>query len=147
MIQTAVLNFLLEIAVISFIFPVVFVLVWKMRHHKSFRPVFIGMGAYFVFSQLFTSIPYMILIQAGHPIGKAIRSNALALALCTGLITAILEEFGRLVAFKRFMTEQDGKERETAISYGLGTCRSCLHVYTWLGQLTILCGSNSDQFK
>lgn len=96
MIQTAVLNFLLEIAVISFIFPVVFVLVWKMRHHKSFRPVFIGMGAYFVFSQLFTSIPYMILIQAGHPIGKAIRSNALALALCTGLITAILEEFGRL---------------------------------------------------
>ena len=70
MIQTAVLNFLLEIAVISFIFPVVFVLVWKMRHHKSFRPVFIGMGAYFVFSQLFTSIPYMILIQAGHPFGK-----------------------------------------------------------------------------
>ena len=54
MIQTAVLNFLLEIAVISFIFPVVFVLVWKMRHHKSFRPVFIGMGAYFVFSQLLT---------------------------------------------------------------------------------------------
>lgn len=77
MIQTAVLNFLLEIAVISFIFPVVFVLVWKMRHHKSFRPVFIGMGAYFVFSQLFTSIPYMILIQAGHPIGKAIRSECI----------------------------------------------------------------------
>ena len=132
MIQTAVLNFLLEIAVISFIFPVVFVLVWKMRHHKSFRPVFIGMGAYFVFSQLFTSIPYMILIQAGHPIGKAIRSNALALALCTGLITAILEEFGRLVAFKRFMTEQDGKERETAISYGLGHAGlACMFTLGW----------------
>ena len=129
MIQTAVLNFLLEIAVISFIFPVVFVLVWKMRHHKSFRPVFIGMGAYFVFSQLFTSIPYMILIQAGHPIGKAIRSNALALALCTGLITAILEEFGRLVAFKRFMTEQEKREKQRSVTVSdMPVLPACLHL-------------------
>lgn len=118
MISTSVLNFLLEIAVLSFIFPVVFILVWKMRHHKSFKPTFIGVGVFLVFSQILTSIPYTIFVSLNHPIGNVLRTNPVLLAIYTGIVTALFEEIGRYLAFRYFLSDQEA--RQTAISYGLG---------------------------
>lgn len=118
MISTSVLNFLLEIAVLSFIFPVVFVLVWKMRHHKSLKPTFIGIAVFLVFAQILTSIPYTFFVGMNHPLGNLLRQNPLLLAVYTGIVTAVFEEIGRYLAFRYFLNDQE--TRQTAISYGLG---------------------------
>ena len=118
MVSTFVLNFLLEIAVLSFIFPVVVLLTWRMRTHKSLLPAFAGVLVFLVFAKVLETVPHSFFLSMANPAAKAIRSNSILTAAYLGIVTAVFEEIGRYIAFRFFLTKYD--ERQTAITYGIG---------------------------
>ena len=50
MIDSSIMNLMMELATFSFIVPLVLIIVWKLRTRKSLIPVFVGAGIFFVFS-------------------------------------------------------------------------------------------------
>lgn len=118
MVSSSVLNFLMEISVLSFVFPVVILLAWKMRTHRSLIPAFIGIPIYIGFAKLFASVPNVIFIGMENPISDAILSNKIIYAIYVGIIAAVFEEIGRFIAFKYFLTKYN--DRQDAITYGIG---------------------------
>lgn len=47
MIDSSIMNLMMELATFSFIVPLVLIIVWKLRTRKSLIPVFIGAGIFF----------------------------------------------------------------------------------------------------
>lgn len=118
MIDNAVLNLMMELATLSFVIPVVFIAVWKMRVRDSLVPVFIGMGVYLVFAELFQSVPDMVFLAAKHPLARLLSRNVWLLTLYTTLTAVLLQAVGRYVAF-RFAIRQE-QSVNAAVSFGLG---------------------------
>lgn len=118
MIDEAVLNLMMELATLSFVIPVVFIAVWKMRVRDSLVPVFIGMGVYLVFGELFQSVPDMLFLAAKHPLARMLTANVWLLTLYTTLTAVILQAVGRYLAF-RFCIRQE-QSADAAVSFGLG---------------------------
>lgn len=130
MISTSVLNFLMEISVLSFVFPVVILLAWRMRTRKSLVPAFAGILVFLVFAKIFESIPYALFVGMENPISKVILSNEILYAAYQGIAAAIFEEIGRYLAFRYFLTKYDN--RQTAITYGIGHGGiECMIVLGW----------------
>ena len=50
MIDSSIMNLMMELATFSFIVPLVLIIVWKLRTRKSLIPVFVGAGIFFVFA-------------------------------------------------------------------------------------------------
>ena len=119
MVSTAVMNYLMEIAVISFIFPGVLLVIWKLRTRKSIRPAFTGAFTFLMFAKLLQVIPYSFFIGFTNPISKVIRTNEILYALYLGIVAALFEETGRYLAFRYFLPKY-GENRETAVTYGIG---------------------------
>ena len=46
MIDSSIMNLMMELATFSFIVPLVLIIVWKLRTRKSLIPVFIGAGRF-----------------------------------------------------------------------------------------------------
>lgn len=46
MIDSSIMNLMMELATFSFIVPLVLIIVWKLRTRKSLIPVFIGAGIF-----------------------------------------------------------------------------------------------------
>ena len=57
MIDSSIMNLMMELATFSFIVPLVLIIVWKLRTRKSLIPVFIGAGIFFVFAYVLEAIP------------------------------------------------------------------------------------------
>lgn len=130
MISTSVLNFLMEISVLSFVFPVVILLAWRMRTRKSLVPAFAGILVFFVFAKIFESIPYALFVGMENPISNVIRSNDILYAIYQGIVAAVFEETGRYLVFKYFLPKYN--DRQTAITYGIGHGGiECMVVLGW----------------
>ena len=56
MIDSSIMNLMMELATFSFIVPLVLIIVWKLRTRKSLIPVFIGAGIFFVFAYVLEAI-------------------------------------------------------------------------------------------
>lgn len=118
MVSDSVLRALMEVAALSFVMPVVFVLVWKMRHRKSIIPSLVGVVIFVTFGMILKSVPNMLFTAIESPVSEFINNNPWVFALYAGLAAGIFEETGRFVAFKFFLAKHD--YRESAIAYGLG---------------------------
>ena len=46
MIDSSIMNLMMELATFSFIVPLVLIIVWKLRTRKSLIPVFVGAGIF-----------------------------------------------------------------------------------------------------
>lgn len=119
MISSGMVNLIMQMAVLGFVIPFVFILAWKVRTKKSIVPSFVGMGVFLLFTFCFESVPNMIFLHTKNPISEFITGNAIAYALYVSLMAAVFEEAGRFVAFKFFLNKHTD-DNETAISYGLG---------------------------
>ena len=106
MISSGMVNLIMQMAVLGFVIPFVFILAWKVRTKKSIVPSFVGMGVFLLFTFCFESVPNMIFLHTKNPISEFITGNAIAYALYVSLMAAVFEEAGRFVAFKFFLTKQ-----------------------------------------
>lgn len=118
MIDEAVLNLMMELATLSFVIPVAFIAVWKMRVRDSLIPVFIGIGVYLVFAELFQSVPDTVFLAAKHPLAHILTQNTWLLTLYTALTAVLLQGIGRYVAFRFFLKPEQSVN--AAVSFGLG---------------------------
>lgn len=131
MVSTAVMNFLMEIMVISVVLPVVLLFIWRLRTRKNMLPALAGAIVFLLFSRLLESIPFAIFVGFDSPISKFIRSNEIFYAIYHGIALGILEELGRYLAFRYFLPKFC-ENRETAISYGIGHGgMECILVLGW----------------
>lgn len=118
MIDNSVLNFLMEISVLSFVFPVVILLAWRMRTKKKLAPALAGVAVFLIFVKLLESIPYAFFVHYDNPLSRIVMTNEISYALYQGITAALFEEMGRYVAFKYFLPKYE--QRQTAITYGIG---------------------------
>ena len=118
MIDSSIMNLMMELATFSFIVPLVLIIVWKLRTRKSLIPVFIGAGIFFVFAYVLEAIPHTFFLRINSPVSTFLTGNPWAYALYGGIMAALFEETGRYIAFRIFL--KNHAERETAVSYGLG---------------------------
>lgn len=131
MISTSVLNFLMEISVLSFIIPVVILMAWRLRTHKSLIPALAGVLVFLVFAKLLEAIPYAFFVGFDNPLSRLVRTNDLTYAIYQGIAAAIFEEMGRYIAFSQFLTKYQD-DRHFAVTYGIGHGGiECMIVLGW----------------
>lgn len=131
MVSTAVMNYLMEIMVISVVFPVVLIFIWRLRTRKNMLPALAGAIVFLLFARLLESIPYAFFVGFDNPISRIVRSNEIVYAIYHGISLAILEELGRYLAFRYFLPKYSGN-RETAVTYGIGHGgMECILVLGW----------------
>lgn len=118
MISDGIMNLLMEMITFSFVIPIAFIIVWKLRTRKSLVPVFVGASIFFVAANVLESIPHTLFLRIDSPISRFLTGNPWAYALYGGVMAALFEETARYLAFKFFLAKYPGKE--TAVSYGLG---------------------------
>ena len=119
MISNGIVNLIMQMSVLGFVIPVVFILAWKVRTKKSIIPSLVGAGVFIMFTFCFESVPNMFFLHTKNPISDFIVGNGIVYAVYVSLIAAVFEEAGRFVAFKFFLTKYTS-DNETSIFYGLG---------------------------
>ena len=118
MVDSGVLNTILQTGMLAFTIPIVLLVAWKMRTKKSVVPFFAGVLIFLLFAQGLETIPHMLFVITDNPISRVVNGNAVIYALYGGLMAGLFEEIGRFVAF-RFLIKKY-PEKETAVTYGIG---------------------------
>lgn len=118
MVDSDVLNLMIQIGMLAFTIPIVLIVAWKMRTKKSVVPFWAGVVVFLLFAQGLESIPHLLFIITDNPLSRIVNGNAVIYALYGGLMAGLFEEIGRYVAF-RFLVKKY-PEKETAVTYGIG---------------------------
>lgn len=129
MISSSILNLMMELITLSFVVPIAFIAVWKMRTRESLVPVLVGAGVYLVFAELFQSVPDTLIIGMQHPLADQINHNVWSLTLYTAVTAALLQGLGRYITFRYFLNKSDSPG--VSVSFGLGF--GCVECITALG--------------
>lgn len=141
MVSTSVMDFLMEIGVLSFVFPVVILLTWRLRTKKSLIPALSGALFFLLFAKLLESIPFAIFVGWSNPVSEVIRSHEILYAVYQGVVAAIFEETGRYLAFRYFLPSY-AENRQTAITYGIGHGGvECMIVVGWTSLVNYMGGA------
>ena len=72
MISNGIVNLIMQMSVLGFVIPVVFILAWKVRTKKSIIPSLVGAGVFIMFTFCFESVPNMIFLHTKNPISDFI---------------------------------------------------------------------------
>lgn len=120
MIAESVLNYLMEISVLSFVFPVVILLTWRLRTVRNLMPALWGALVFVFFAKLLQAIPDGLFVGFDNPVSRFVNSHQIVYAIYQGLMAAIFEETGRFLAFRYMITGEKFDNRQTAITYGIG---------------------------
>lgn len=120
MIAESVMNFLMEISVVSFVFPVVVLSIWRLRTARNMMPALWGVLMYVFFAKLLENIPYALFVGFENPLSHFVRSNEVVYAVYQGVMAALFEESARFLAFRFFITGEKFDNRQTAVTYGIG---------------------------
>ena len=107
-------------AVVLFLHPILWVVVWK-RHCKetvSLAPLFFGAAGFLVFSRVLEQGLHMICIVGDNPVSRFINSSTAAYVIYGSLMAGIFEECGRYIVIRFIMKKN--KTRENMVMYGIG---------------------------
>lgn len=118
MIDTSVLNSMMQMGILAITVPVVLIAVWKMRVRKSLIPFWVGAVIFVVFARGLEMIPHTIFLLTDNPLSRLVNGNVVLFALYGGLMAGLFEETGRYVAFRFLLKKYP--EKETAVTYGIG---------------------------
>ena len=105
-------------AALGVLLPLALALVWVRKKHEPFKPVLVGAVIFFLFVTILEKPIQALVITGEHPVAAFLSANPVWWALVVGLFPGVFEETGRLFAFKAILKNR--KNRETAISYGIG---------------------------
>ena len=105
-------------AVLGILLPLLVALLWVRRKKEPFKTVIVGALIFFVFVTILEKPIQALVITGGHPVAESLSVNPIWWAFVVGLFPGVFEETGRLFAFKTILKKR--KNRETAVSYGIG---------------------------
>ena len=111
-------------AFLALIIPIAIALTWKFRKHEKFTTILVGAAVFVIFALMLEKPIQNALVfptqmgLAEHAASRFINARPFLMALILGLFPGVFEETGRLVAFRTVLRNR--KNRETAISYGIG---------------------------
>ena len=105
-------------AALGILFPLALALVWVRKKREPFKTVLVGAVIFFLFVTILEKPIQALVITGEHPVAAFLSANPVWWALVVGLFPGVFEETGRLFAFKAILKNR--KNRETAISYGIG---------------------------
>ena len=105
-------------AVLGILLPLGIALFWVRKKHEPFKTVIVGAVIFFLFVTILEKPIQALVITGEHPVAAFLNANPVWWALVVGLFPGVFEETGRLFAFKAILKNR--KNRETAISYGIG---------------------------
>ena len=105
-------------AALGILLPVGIALFWVRRKHEPFKTVLVGAVIFFLFVTFLEKPLQGLVITGEHPVAAFLGAHPIWWALVVGLFPGVFEETGRLFAFKAVLKNR--KNRETAISYGIG---------------------------
>lgn len=105
-------------AALGILLPVAIALLWVRRKREPFKTVFVGAVIFFLVVTFLEKPLQGLVITGGHPVAAFLDAHGVWWALVVGLFPGVFEETGRLFAFKAILKNR--KNRETAVSYGVG---------------------------
>lgn len=105
-------------AALGILLPLGIALFWVMKKKESFKTVIVGAAIFLVFVTILEKPIQAMVITGDHPVSTFLNAHPVWWALVVGLFPGVFEETGRLFAFKTILKKR--KNRETAISYGIG---------------------------
>ncbi len=91
---------------------------WLKRSRDRFTTVLVGALTWFLFAMIIERIPLLLLLGPSSSVKDAIMGSAVLYTAVGASLAGIFEETGRFVAFSTLL--KDRKNRETAISHGIG---------------------------
>lgn len=118
MVSEPVIKAMMELSTLSFVMPVAFIILWRVKSKKSVIPSLTGAFVFITFGIILKSVPNLLFISMDNPVSRFIKDNLWVYAIYAGLMAGIFEETGRFVSFKLFLKKHD--YRESAVAYGLG---------------------------
>ncbi len=104
--------------------PLAVAIVWKVKKKEKFTTILVGAGVFFLFAYILEKLLQAVVIMPTalglpeHNVSIFLNSHPILWSLVVGLFPGVFEETGRFVAFKTILRNR--KNRETAISYGIG---------------------------
>ena len=105
-------------AALGILLPVAIALLWVRRKREPFKTVLVGAVIFFLFVTFLEKPLQALVITGDHPVAAFLGAHGVWWALVVGLFPGVFEETGRLFAFKAILKNR--KNRETAVSYGIG---------------------------
>lgn len=105
-------------AAFGFLLPIAVALIWVIRKKEKFSTVLVGAVIFLLFVTILEKPLQALVISRDHAVSRFLNANPVWWALVVGLFPGVFEETGRFVAFKTILKNR--KNRETAISYGIG---------------------------
>ena len=105
-------------AVLAFLVPIAVAAIWIIKKKEPFTTVLIGTAAFILFAIALEKPIQNMVIDTSGAFGRFLEGRPILWALVVGLFPGVFEETGRLVAYKTVLKNR--KNRETAISYGIG---------------------------
>lgn len=107
-------------AVLLFVLPILFVLVWKMRCKKavSLKPLVIGAVGFLVTARGLEMGVHLVCIVLDNPVSRFINGHTAAYVLYGIFMAGVFEECGRYVIL-RFLMKKN-RTRENYVMYGIG---------------------------
>ncbi len=107
-------------AILLFILPIIFAILWKKHCGKavSLMPLFVGAAGFIVSSRILELGIHMLCIVMDNPVSRFINGNTVAYVLYGIFMAGIFEEVGRYIIIK-FIMKKD-KTKENMVMYGIG---------------------------
>lgn len=107
-------------AVLLFLLPIAYFIVWKVHCKKavSLAPLFIGAAGFFVTVRILELGVHMVCIVLDNPISRFINGNTPIFVIYGIMMAGIFEECGRYVIIRYLMKKN--KTRENMVMYGIG---------------------------
>lgn len=114
MISNAQIFAIIFSAAVSFLFPLIAMIVWRKKTHARIFAAVTGAVIFFVFAMVLEQVMHVLVLR---PNGYVL-SHTWSYVLYGTLAAGVFEETGRLVGFKLLLKRQTG--RETGVMCGLG---------------------------
>ena len=118
MISNGVIISLYTILVAIITFPVMIVVLMKIKNKIKISPFLLGLLVYFSFGVFATTVVHTIFLNPGRPTYNLLNGSVIAYSVYFAVVVGILEELGFYIAFKKILVNYD--ERETPITLALG---------------------------
>lgn len=118
MISNGVIISLYTLLVAMITFPIMIIILMKIKRKIKISPFLLGLLVYFTFGVFSTTIIHTLFLNPGRPTYNFLNGNVVAYSLYFAVVVGVLEEFGILLAFKKIIPGYD--EKETPITLALG---------------------------
>lgn len=109
----------LYVALTIFIsFPILLLVIYKIKTKTSAMPYIVGAVIYFLFAMLGETLCHGVFLNESYPMASVINGNAFLYVLYHALVTGIFEGFGIYFTYRAIMKPYD--KRENGVTFGFG---------------------------